>query len=464
MKGYKDLTTGSPFKNILFFCIPIFIGNIFQQLYSMVDTIIVGQTISLDALAAVGCTGSVNFLILGFISGVCSGFGVLIAQFYGAGDEENVRRSVGTSYVLCIAVTAVVTAVAVATAMPLLKLMRTDSAIIGDAYDYIIVIFWGIGATTLYNMASCMLRAIGDSRAPLYFLIFASVLNIGLDYLCILVFRMGVAGAGVATVLSQLVSGVLCLLYALKKYKILRTRRRHFWTNALFGWKHLKVGLPMALQFSITAIGVMVVQSVLNTMGTDTVAAYTAASKIDSIAQQPFVAIGAAIATYCAQNYGAKQYGRIKKGMNIGLLLTVIFSAAGFLLILLLKKPLILLFAGEDYERIYDNAAMYLYINAGTYLLLGLIFLYRNGIQGMGFSAVTMLAGGAELVMRIVAALIFARYWGYIGVCSANPAAWFGADVILVIVYAVLAKKSIPTAKTPKRKHHSPFEDREIAR
>ena len=188
MKGYKDLTTGSPFKNILFFCIPIFIGNIFQQLYSMVDTIIVGQTISLDALAAVGCTGSVNFLILGFISGVCSGFGVLIAQFYGAGDEENVRRSVGTSYVLCIAVTAVVTAVAVATAMPLLKLMRTDSAIIGDAYDYIIVIFWGIGATTLYNMASCMLRAIGDSRAPLYFLIFASVLNIGLDYLCILVF------------------------------------------------------------------------------------------------------------------------------------------------------------------------------------------------------------------------------------------------------------------------------------
>lgn len=162
----------------------------------MVDTIIVGQTISLDALAAVGCTGSVNFLILGFISGVCSGFGVLIAQFYGAGDEENVRRSVGTSYVLCIAVTAVVTAVAVATAMPLLKLMRTDSAIIGDAYDYIIVIFWGIGATTLYNMASCMLRAIGDSRAPLYFLIFASLLNIGLDYLCILVFCMGVAGAG----------------------------------------------------------------------------------------------------------------------------------------------------------------------------------------------------------------------------------------------------------------------------
>lgn len=290
-----------------------------------------------------------------------------------------------------------------------------------------------------------MLRAIGDSRTPLIFLIFASVLNIGLDFLCILVFRMDVMGAGLATVLSQLIAGLLCLFYGLKRYEILRIKRVHLRWDSPFAWKHVKVGLPMALQFSITAIGVMVVQTVLNDLGTLTVAAYTAASKIDTIAQQPFLAMGAAIATYCAQNFGAHKFDRIRRGMNIGLVLTFAFSALGFLFAFFLRTPLLKLFS-DDYASIESEATVYLYINTGTYLFLGLIYLYRNCIQGMGFSAVTMLSGLTELVMRVIAAFVFANLWGYVGVCSANPVAWFGADIILIVIYIVLYRKRLRPA------------------
>lgn len=442
MKGSLDLTSGSPWKNIIFFCIPILISNIFQQLYSMVDTIIVGQTISLSALAAVGCTGSISFLVIGFVSGIAGGFGVMMAQYFGAKNEENFRRSIATCYLLSAAFSVVVTAIAVPSAMPLLKVMNTGADIIDDAYSYIVTIFAGVTATFVYNLSASMLRAIGDSRSPLIFLILASILNIGLDFLCILVFKMGVMGAGVATVLSQLIAGLLCLVYGLKKYEILRTRREHFRWNMNFSWKHVKVGLPMALQFSITAIGVMVVQAVLNDLGTMTVAAYTAASKIDTIAQQPFLAMGAAMATYCAQNYGAHQFDRIRRGMNIGLVLTIAFSVFGFVFAIALKTPLLRLFS-DEYAAIEEQATLYLFFNTGTYLFLGLIYLYRNGIQGMGFSAVTMLSGWTELVMRVFAAFAFAGLWGYVGVCTANPAAWFGADVILIIIYCILYKKRI---------------------
>ena len=445
MKGSRDLTVGSPRKGILLFCIPILISNIFQQLYSMVDTIIVGQTISLSALAAVGCTGSISFLVIGFVSGITSGFGVMMSQYFGAKNEENFKRSVGTCYLLSILFSAVVTAISVPAAMPLLRLMHTGSDIIGDAYSYIVTIFAGVAATFIYNMSAAMLRAIGDSRTPLLFLIFASALNIGLDFLCILAFHMGVMGAGLATVLSQLIAGALCLVYGLKKYDLLRIRREHWKWNSAFSWKHCKVGLPMALQFSITAIGVMAVQAVLNDLGTLTVAAYTAASKIDTIAQQPFLAMGAAMATYCAQNYGAHKFERIRRGIRVGLVLILVFSVIGFAFSIGLKLPLLRLFS-EDYATIEREATLYLYINAGTYLLLGLIFLYRNAIQGMGFSAVTMLSGAIELVMRVVAAFVFARLWGYVGVCSANPAAWLGADVILLSIYFYLYRKHIRPA------------------
>ena len=293
----KDMTSGSPVKLLLFFAVPLMLGNLFQQMYTMVDTIIVGQTISLSALAAVGCTGSISFLVIGFVSGIAGGFGVMMSQYFGAKNEENFRRSIATCYILSAAFSVIVTAISVPAALPLLKIMNTSADIIDDAYSYIVTIFAGVTATFVYNLSASMLRAIGDSRSPLIFLILASILNIGLDFLCILAFHMGVMGAGLATVLSQLIAGALCLVYGLKKYDLLRIRREHWKWNSAFSWKHCKVGLPMALQFSITAIGVMAVQAVLNDLGTLTVAAYTAASKIDTIAQQPFLAMGAAMAT-----------------------------------------------------------------------------------------------------------------------------------------------------------------------
>ena len=450
MKGSQDLTAGSPWKSILFFCIPILISNIFQQLYSMVDTIIVGKTISLAALAAVGCTGSISFLVIGFISGITSGFGVLLAQQFGAKDEESYKYTLGMCCVLSVIVAAVVTAVAVPTAKPLLRLMRTGDDIIGDAHSYIVTIYCGIAATVIYNMAAAMLRSIGDSRSPLVFLILASLLNIGFDFLCILVFKMGVMGSGVATVASQLLAGSACLVYGLKRYPVLRASKRHFRWNGNLAAKLMKVGLPMALQFSITAIGIMIVQSVLNTMGTMTVAAYTAASKIDNFAQQPFVALGAAIATYCAQNYGAHKFERIRKGMNAGLVCVAAISAVSFLLVFLLKIPLLKLFS-DDYLAIEDMAVLFLYINSGSYLFLGLIHLFRNGIQGMGFSAATMLSGLTELVMRTIAALVFARLFGYVGVCVASPTAWLGADIILIAIYVHLYRKHMRPALLRER-------------
>lgn len=449
MERNLDLTSGKPIKKILYFTLPLLIGNIFQQLYSMVDTIIVGRTVSLQALAAVGATGGISFLVIGFVQGVTSGFSVITAQFHGARDEEGVKRSVAMSFLLSIGVTALVTPVAVATTMPLLKLMQTPADIIQDSYDYIVVIYYGIFSTVFYNIVSNLIRSIGDSRTPLYFLILASVLNIGLDFLFILQFKMGVAGAGWATVLSQTLSGIACLIFALKKYKILRVSKRHFAWSWKFAWRHLRVGLPMALQFSITAVGVMVIQTVLNGFGSDTVASYTAASKIDMLATQGLFSLGTAMATYAAQNYGAGKFDRIKKGVNGGLITVIVMSAASLAFILLLQDPLIRLFADDDFAKVADQAHRYLYINAGCYFLLGLVFLYRNTVQGMGYSGLTMFAGVAELVMRVVAAFVFAKLWGYTGVCVANPVAWLGADVFLVIAYYLLMRRRKEADRSP---------------
>lgn len=439
----QNLTVGKPMKQLLIFSIPLLIGNIFQQLYSMVDTIIVGRTISLSALAAVGATGAIVFLVIGFVQGITSGFTVITAQYYGANDMEGVKRSVAVSLVLSIIVSVIVTIISVLTADSLLRLMNTPSDILQDSYDYIITIYYGIGATVFYNLISGIVRAIGDSKTPLYFLVFASVLNIGLDFLFILTFNMGVAGAGWATVLSQAIAGLLCLIYALKKYDILRIKRIHFNFNLKFAWKHLYVGLPMALQFSITAIGVMIIQTALNNFGSQTVGAYTTASKIDMIASQPLVSIGVALATFTAQNYGAKNFARIKEGLKQGLILTAIFSVVGLLFILALRIPLLKLFVDADYRLIEKEASLYLYINAGCYFLLGLVFVYRNALQGMGQSVITMLAGVSELVMRALAAFLFANLWGYMGVCLANPIAWLGADIFLVLTFHILIYKKL---------------------
>lgn len=436
-----DFTKGKIFGKLTLFLLPILIGNVFQQLYSMVDTIIVGRTISTNALAGVGATGPISFLILGFVQGLTAGFAVRTSQFFGAQKEDQVRKSVASSLLLCLILTIFLTAISVLTARPLLELMRTPSTIIEDSWQYIIAIYWGLAATVFYNMVSNILRAVGDSRTPLYFLILASLINIGLDFLFILCFRMGVAGAGWATVLSQALAGLACLIYMFRKFPSLRLRRSDFSTNFQFCWGHLVIGLPMAFQFSITAIGVMAQQTALNDIGDTAVAAYTAASKIDQLATQPVNALGTAMATFTGQNYGAGRYDRIRKGVRAGFLIGGICALCTGAIVILLARSTVGLFMNDVTPQIEDYAFQFLFWQGTFYLALMWIFLYRNTLQGMGYSPLTMLAGVTELVMRVLAAFILAKLYGFLGVCLSNPAAWVGADLFLIPTFYLLIRK-----------------------
>ena len=446
----KDLTKGNPFKLILFFAFPVFVGCVFQQLYNMADTIIVGNTVGAAAFTGVGLTGAVNFLVLGFVNGLTAGFSVKVAQAFGANDEEKMRRAVGMSYLLCIVVAAAATAIAAPLTAPLLRLMQTPAAYYDYAYWYLLVLF-------------CGNRAVGDSRTPLVFLVLAAILNVGLDFFFIVGFRWHYCGAAIATVLSQLISGAACLVYALCRYPALRPRRSDFRWDTRLAMGHFAVGLPMALQFSITAIGCIVQQTALNGLDASypgAVTAYTAASKIDNIANQAFAALGTAFATYAAQNYGAGEYGRIRRGVFVGMVYVLASAVIGFAFAVGLCEPLMKLFLNTDlsadvadnYDAIIGYGRQYLLWQCAFYPFLGAIFVFRNTLQGIGKSAVTTFAGVTELAGRILASLVFVRIWGFAGICSSNPVAWVAAVMFLVTTYIVVmrrqAKGEIPDGRT----------------
>ena len=437
----KDMTKGSPWRLIFFFTVPVLLGNIFQQLYSMVDTIIVGRFVSVQALAAVGATGSISFLVIGFATGITSGFGIVIAQKFGAG--KAVRRSVGVSIVLCIIITIILTILSLSTSRFVLELMNTPDDIINDAVIYINIIYAGIFATIYYNMVASILRALGDSKTPLYFLILSSILNVVLDLVLIINFHMGVAGAGIATVFSQFVSAVLCTIYTIKRYPILKLKKSDFRVNKTWAWAHLRVGLPMALQFSVTAVGVMVLQSALNVFGSEVIASFTAASKVETLVTQTMNSLGTTMATFCGQNLGAGKWRRIKKGMQVGM----IFSAGCVLIAALINFTLgtaaTRLFMTDPSDEIIGYARTYLYITTLFYPFLAAIYLFRNSLQGMGDAMIPMIGGVAELISRLGVAVILPIFIGYIGVCLASPAAWFVTGMILTVRYILLIKKQM---------------------
>lgn len=437
----NDLTAGKPGKLILQFTLPLLVGNLFQQFYSMADTIIVGRTIDVYALAAVGATGAISFLILGFVQGVTSGFSVITAQCVGASDERGIRRSVATSILLSVGVTVLFTFLSIYTARPLLELMQTPADIIDDAYRYIIVIYYGIVTSVFFNLFSSILRALGDSKTPLIFLIIACIINIVLDFACILLFHMGVAGAAWATIIAQAVSALLCLLYSLKRFPVLRLHKEDWAFSWRFAWQHLRVGLPMAFQFSVTAIGVMIMQAALNSFGSETVAAFTAASKIENIVSQPYNSLGVTASVFAAQNYGAGKIARIREGVRKSTLYSLIWAAAGGLLVVFGGRMLIRLFVGEASAAVFDQAQYYLNVMALFLFALGQLFIYRNVLQGVGRGAVPLAAGFAELVMRAFAAFVLTSALGYLGVCLANPIAWLGAVVPLAVAYFLYMHK-----------------------
>ena len=431
----NDMTTGNPVKLILLFSIPLLIGNIFQQFYSMVDTIIVGRFVGVEALAAVGTTSSMVFLVNGFVMGLTSGFAVLISQKYGAKDEAGVKKAVASSITLSIIATIIVTFISVISAKPLLALMNTPSNIMKDASTYIIILYAGNVAIIFYNMMAAILRALGDSKTPLYFLIVSSVLNIILDLVLIINFKMGVAGAAYATVVSQGVSALLCVIYTYKKYKILRLKKEDFKVKKKYYRRHLKVGIPMALQFSITAIGIMTVQSAINIFGSTVIASYAASSKVLQLVMQPATTLGVTMATYCGQNIGAKRYDRIKLGVKKCVQISIITSLISAMVLIFLGKYFVMMFVSNPDAEILSYAQQVLNISAIFFIPLGLIFVYRNALQGIGDSFIPMMAGVYELVARAVVAFTLPKVLEFMGICLADPVAWFAAVIPLAYTY-----------------------------
>ena len=437
----KNLTKGSPAKLILFFAIPLLLGNFFQQIYNVADTFIVGRTIGVNALAAVGATGSLVFLIIGFAVGFTAGLAIITAQCFGARDEQGVKSSYAASILLSLCITIVLTMVSMFTARSILELMRTPPEIIEDAYSFIIVIYGGIAASMFFNLFSNIIRALGDSRTPLIFLSIACVLNIILDFTLILVFSMGVAGAAVATVISQTVSAILCYYYIKIKLPILRLKRSDWKLSKKILWKHLRVALPMGFQASIIAIGAIMVQFALNNLGATAVASYTAAQKIDGIAILPMMSFGITMSTYVAQNYGANNIQRIRQGVRQCCMMSISFSIAIGIINIVAGRSLVALFVGNSQLEVISQSHTYLIINGMLYFILSLLFIFRYTLQGLGQSFIPTVAGIMELLMRVFAAIILSRYLGFMGVSMANPLAWIGACLPLAIAYFVTMKR-----------------------
>lgn len=435
-----DMTSGSPMKMILSFTFPIFIGNVFQQFYNMADTVIVGKFVGTKALAAVGSTGTIMFLIYGFVVGMTAGFTVLTAQKFGAGDMKAMRQTVAGASILSLIVGLILTAAFMILMKPWLMAMNTPADIFADAYAYIMIVSAGILAQMLYNLLASILRALGNSKVPLYFLILSALLNIVLDLVLIIVFHMGAAGAAVATVVSQGVSGLLCLIYIAKCVPVLRMSRDDWRPSGYLLKTQIRIGIPMALQYSITAIGTMMVQSSLNILGSTLVAAYTAANKIEQVVSQAYVALGTTLATYSAQNIGAGDVPRIRQGFKATTWIGVIYSFAAAALVMTVGKYMTYLFVSEDVELIMGSVDLYLKCAGSLFIPLAIVNIYRNGIQGLGYGLLPMMAGVAELVGRGVMSVIAAQQKSYLGVCLASPAAWVLAAALLIGMYFYVIK------------------------
>ena len=439
----SDMTSGSPMKIILWFTLPIFIGNVFQQFYNMADAVIVGKFVGNNALAAVGSTGTIMFLINGFVIGMTAGFTVLTAQKFGAGDERGIRKSVTGAAWLSLIVGLILTAAFMVFMKPLLTLMNTPADIFDDAYAYIMIISGGILAQMLYNLLASILRALGNSRVPLYFLILSAVLNIVLDLVFVIVFQMGASGAAVATIISQGVSGLLCLVYIGKKVQLLRMTKEDWKPQTTLLSAQLKVGIPMALQYSITAIGTMMVQSSLNILGSTLVAAYTAAGKIEQVVTQAYIAMGTTMATYGAQNMGAGDVPRIRQGFKACTIIGIVYSFIAAAFVMTAGKYMTYLFVSEDVGTIMNSVDIYLKCVGIFFIPLAVVNIYRNGIQGLGYGLLPMTAGIAELIGRGVVAVIAAGQRSYLGVCLASPAAWILAGGLLIVMYYYIMNHDI---------------------
>ena len=437
----KDMTSGKPIKLIWNFTIPLLIGNLFQQLYNMADTFIVGRTIGVHALASVGSTGSIIFLILGFANGLTAGLAIPLAQRYGAKDYLGVKRSFYVSILISAVVAILLTILSMIFCRQILEIMQTPVEIIDGAYDYLMVIFAGILSSMAFNLLSNIFRSIGDAKTPLYFLVIACIMNIILDVVFIAGFGMGVEGAGYATVLSQIFSALACILYIWKKIPILRLNSKDFVAESSDVREHVRISFPMAFQSSIIAIGAIIIQITLNQLGATAVAAYTAAQKIDQVAILPMMSFGVTMATFVAQNYGAKKYDRIWRGVRDCIKLSLTFAISVGIILNLFSPIFIRAFVGVGHEEVVELGAIYFITNGTMYSLLSLLFIYRYTLQGVGKTFTPTVAGIMELCMRAFAAVVLSNLYGYTGATMANPLAWLGSLIPLMIAYYLFKNK-----------------------
>lgn len=437
----KDMTNGSPSRHILGFAVPMLFGMLFQQFYNLVDTIIVGKTLGVEALAGVGATGSINFMIIGFCMGVCNGFVIPVAQCFGAKKPADLRKYVFNGYICSIVFAIVLTLASVIFCRRILIIMNTPADIIDHAYNYIVVIFIGIPTVFLYNMVSGVIRSLGDSKTPVVFLVLSSIINVVLDFFLILVCKMGVAGAGWATVTSQLISGLTCLIYMYKKYDILkgdkseRVLDRRFITNLCMN------GVPMGLQYSITAIGSTILQAAVNTLGSTYVAAMTAGSKMFNFTCCPFDALGSTMATYAGQNVGAAKIKRLGQGVRSAMIIGSIYSVLSLIALYFTTDYIALLFVNASETTIIALTRQFILASACFYIPLTGVNVVRFCIQGMGFSVFAISAGILEMIGRAFAAIILIPNIGFMGACLASPIAWIAADAFLFPAFIHCAKK-----------------------
>ena len=444
------MTKGSPLRLIIFFTIPVLLGNIFQNVYNLMDSVIVGRFLGVNALAAVGTTGTLAFVVFGWITGMTGGFGILLAQSFGAGDEKRLRHYTVMSLYLCIIMAAVMTGGLLLMNRGILKLMNTPDTIIDDTAGYIGIIYAGLPVTIAYNMLSAVSRSLGDSRTPLIFLILSSVLNVILDILLIAVIPLGVRGAAYATVIAQAVSVVSCFFYIKKKYDILKIRKEEWGFSAASAGRMMMMGVPMALQFSITGIGTVMVQAAVNLLGATYIAAFSASGKICNIVTQAFPSIGITLATYVGQNMGAGEIRRIRQGVKITQIITIIVGVVCGLAVFFWGGAASRLFVADPTGEIRTICNEYFHATAWCYPFLGSIFIYRNTLQGMGDGLVPMVGGIFELLARGIMVTVLAGPLGFLGICLCDPGAWLAALIPLVPVYIIRMKK-IAKIYTPAR-------------
>ncbi len=428
----KSMTEGKPLPLILRFAVPLLIGNLLQQTYNIIDAAIVGRILGADALAGVGASSSVQFLVLGFCIGVCCGFGIPIAKSFGAKDYDKMRSDIFHGMVLSGIFAVVLTVLCALLCPQILHLLSTPEDIYNNAYQYLFIIFLGIPFNLLYNLMAGIFRSVGDSRTPFMFLAFSTVLNIGMDLFFILVLGLGCAGAAAATVMAQAVSGVLCYIYMRKKMPVLRLKRQDCRLDGGTVKLMLAMGLPMGLQYSITAIGSMVMQSANNGLGSVYVSGFTAGMRIKQFAMCPFDALATGVSVFCSQNLGAGKIERIKTGIKQGTAIGIFYGAFAGIVLIFFGRTLSLLFISGENVAILDASAKYLRCMGYFYWSLGILNVCRMCTQGLGFSGRVVAAGGLEMVARCVVSLCFVPLFGFTAICFADQTAWLSACAYIV--------------------------------